>query len=222
MPDDFTTPIEVRDVYRRRARHYDVTANLFYGLGFRELHYRRLAVEALCLRRGDTVVEIGCGTGLNFALLEDKVGSDGQIIGVDLTDAMLDRARERTARNGWSNVALVESRAADYRIPDDVDAILTTFALTLEPHYEQVIAQGARALRPGGRFALLDIRLPSNWLRRFAPLLIALLRPFAVSMTVAQRKPWEAMERHFPSMTMQTFYCDIAYLAVGTAKGGEG
>ncbi len=54
--------------YRDRAQHYDITANLYYLFGFREWAYRRKAVQALRLRPGDTVVEIGCGTGLNFPL----------------------------------------------------------------------------------------------------------------------------------------------------------
>lgn len=75
------------NLYRRRARRYDFTANLYYLLGFREWRYCNKAVAALPLCPGDTVVEIGCGTGLNFGLLVDEVGETGRIIGVDMTDA---------------------------------------------------------------------------------------------------------------------------------------
>ena len=97
---EFTTRQEVRAVYRARARHYDLTANLYYLAGFREQRFRKMAVEALGLKPGDRVVEIGCGTGLNFPLLQQKVGRAGRIIGVDLTDAMLAQARKRAATNG--------------------------------------------------------------------------------------------------------------------------
>src|SRR5215813_11267280 len=63
--------------YRDRARHYDITANLYYLLGFRVQASRRRAVRALALRPGDTVVEIGCGTGLNFSLVEQVIGPEG-------------------------------------------------------------------------------------------------------------------------------------------------
>src|SRR5215831_17435342 len=63
--------------YRERARHYDITANLYYLLGFRVQASRRRAVRALALRPGDTVVEIGCGTGLNFSLVEQVIGPEG-------------------------------------------------------------------------------------------------------------------------------------------------
>jgi demethylmenaquinone methyltransferase/2-methoxy-6-polyprenyl-1,4-benzoquinol methylase len=212
---DFTTPEEVRAVYRARARHYDLTAKLYYLAGFREQHFRKMAVEALGLKPGGTVVEIGCGTGLNFPLLQQKVGRAGRIIGVDLTDAMLAQARKRAAANGWNNVELVESSAAAYRFPPNLDGILSTFALTLDADYDKVIASSAKALKPGARWVVLDIKLPSNWIRHLTPLLILLLRPFAVSEALAARHPWESIGRHLTNTSMRELFFGIAYLAVG-------
>ena len=98
---------ETRDLYRRRAPGYDLAVQLYRLAGFRVRHYREEAVRALALRAGDTVVEIGCGTGLNFPWLEKAVGHQGRIVGVDLTDAMLQEARERVRREGWTNVEIV-------------------------------------------------------------------------------------------------------------------
>jgi demethylmenaquinone methyltransferase/2-methoxy-6-polyprenyl-1,4-benzoquinol methylase len=214
---DFTSRDEVLAVYRKRARYYDLSANLYYLLGFREQAYRKIAVEALRLKPGDRVVEIGCGTGLNFSLLQEKVGEGGKIIGVDLTDAMLKGAADRIERNGWSNVELVRSDAASFRFPEKIDGVLSTFALTLEPDYDGVIARGAAALKPGRRWVVLDVKLPSNWLRYLAPLLILLVRPFAVSMEVAKRHPWESIETHLTNTTVQELYFGVAYLSAGEA-----
>lgn len=57
---------QIKELYVRRARNYNFTANLYYLIGFREYYYRKQAVKELNLKPGDTVVEIGCGTGLNF------------------------------------------------------------------------------------------------------------------------------------------------------------
>jgi len=124
---------EILQLYRKRAKNYDISANLYYLLGIREQAYRKKAVKALNLHSGDTVVEIGCGTGLNFPLLQREVGSTGRIIGVDLTDHMLDQARKRVARKGWSNVELVQVDAAKYQFLQNASGIISTFAITLIP-----------------------------------------------------------------------------------------
>jgi demethylmenaquinone methyltransferase/2-methoxy-6-polyprenyl-1,4-benzoquinol methylase len=212
---DFTTPAEVNEVYRRRARFYDWSANAYYLIGFREWAYRRRAVEALQLRPGATVVEIGCGTGLDFALLEQRIGRTGRLIGVDLSAEMLDQARRRVTARGWDNVQLIHARAADFDFPAGVDAVFSAFALTLEPLFEEVIARAAAAIAPAGRFVLLDLRLPENWLRHLGPPLVSLVRPFAVSLEVAKRQPWKALQRHFPRYSYWEGYFGVVYIAIG-------
>jgi demethylmenaquinone methyltransferase/2-methoxy-6-polyprenyl-1,4-benzoquinol methylase len=150
-----------------------------------------LAASSQQQNRGDTVIEIGCGTGLHFGLLEERIGPEGRLIGVDLTDAMLAGARTRIEASGWRNIELVESPAVSFPFPPEVDGILSTFALTLEPDCDRVVEEGAKALKPGRRWVILDLKLPSNWLRHLAPVLILLVRPFAVSAEVAKRRPWE-------------------------------
>lgn len=69
---------------------------------------RRIGIRQLWLRPGATVVDIGCGTGLNFALLEEAIGPTGRIVAVDLSDDMLAAARRRTQKYGWDNVELLQ------------------------------------------------------------------------------------------------------------------
>ncbi len=145
-------------LYRKRAKRYDFSANAYYLLGFREFAYRNIGVEALNLKKGDTVVEIGCGTGLNFSLLRKEVGPNGNIIGVDLTLEMLEEADKRIRRNSWQNVTLVQSDAAVYRFSEHIDGIISTFALTLVPEYDRVIQKGAAALSPNARFVIVDFK----------------------------------------------------------------
>src|SRR5262245_49010110 len=145
------------DRYRRRAKGYDAS-------GIRALEpWRKEAVKLLHVGPGDHVVDIGCGTGLNFALLQEAIGPEGRIIGVDLTDAMLDQARQRVARHGWTNVELVQSDAAQYAFPSRVDGIISTFALTFIPQGARVIEHGCRALAPGRHWVVLDMAWPEGW-----------------------------------------------------------
>lgn len=205
-------------LYRSRAKHYDVTANLYYFIGFREYDYRKMAVNALNLEPGQTVVEVGCGTGLNFSLLQHEVGSTGKIIGIDLTDAMLEQAHQRARQEGWLNVELVEIDAVAYRFPQKVNGILSTFAMTLIPGYDRTIKQGAEALASGGRFAILDLKRPDNvpnWLFRLG---VFITKPFGVSAEIAERRPWEAIEKCLDHTSFTELFGGFAYIAVGEAQ----
>ncbi len=209
------------DLYRKRAGHYNFTANLYYLIGFREMAYRRKAVETINLHRGDTVVEIGCGTGLNFPLLEQAVGPEGNIIGVDITDEMLEQAGQRVRENGWSNVDLVHSDAAAFQFPAMIGGIFSTFALTLVPEFDMVIRNGCKALMPGKRWVILDFKMPSGPLSLFAPVGIFLTRPFGVQKELAERHPWESIRKYMTNTSMVELYGGFAYIAAGErAEGG--
>ena len=216
--------VKLISLYRKRAKRYDRSALLLYIAGFRHWAYRKRAIRSLALNHGDTVVDLGCGTGLNFSLLQVQVGPSGKIIGVDLTDAMLDKANARIAAHGWTNVELIQSDAAVYSFPAAVDGILSTFALTLLPEFDEVIRNGALALRPGKRFVVLDFKRPSGWLmNKAAPLLAMLLTgPFGGTIEMASRKPWQSLEKHLALIQFTNLYLGGAYIAVGAKAGLSG
>lgn len=215
------TPDEVRGVYDRKARIYDLAVWCYYLVGMRIWRWRRMAVDALILRLGDTVVEIGCGTGLNFPLLEQAVGGDGKIIGVDSSDAMLERARERVRVAGWRNVELVCSRAADYRFPSGIGGILATGVLTYEPEFDKVVERGARALAPGRRWVVLDYKMPDSWMRHLAPLFLTLGSSFGVSRACMERHVWKSVRCHLRNTRVRELYGGFVYLASGEAQQSQ-
>jgi demethylmenaquinone methyltransferase/2-methoxy-6-polyprenyl-1,4-benzoquinol methylase len=176
-------------------------------------------VRALGLRAGATVIDMACGTGLNFSLLQKAVGPDGRIVGVDLTDAMLARAQDRVKANGWGNVSLVQADAAGFDFPAEVDAILSTYALTQVPECAEVIAHGAAALSAGGRWAVLDLKVPGSTPGWLAQLAIATVRPFASIDEWITRRPWDAIRA-----AMQEELADFTWteLSFGTAFLGAG
>ncbi len=208
---------QAREIYDRRAWFYDLSIPLYYLAGMRVGRWRRLVVEALALRPGDTVVEIGCGTGLNFAVLERAVGGEGRIIGVDISDEMLKRAARRVQHAGWKNVELVRCAAADYRFPQGVHGIFAAGVLNYEPAYDAVIERGATALARGRRWVVLDYKMPDNWLRRLAPLFVLLGRAFGVSRALMARHPWESVRRHLRNTRMQELYGGFVYIVSGEA-----
>ena len=203
------------NMYRQKAKHYDITSRLYP-----ERAQRLRAVQALGLRAGDTVIDIACGTGLNFPLIEEAVGPEGRIVGVDLTDAMLTQAQDRIAANGWSNISLVHADAVDFDFPTEVNAILSTYALSHVPECAQVIAHGAAALSRGGRWVVLDRKVPDNTPGWLAQLGIATVRPFAAIDEWIMRRPWEtiraAMQEELANLSWTELFFGSAFLAAGS------
>jgi ubiquinone/menaquinone biosynthesis C-methylase UbiE len=208
---------EVAQVYGKRAKRYDLTAHLYYLIGVRVFAYRKMAVRALDLKRGDTVVEIGCGTGLNFPLLREAVGPKGKIVGVDLSPKMLTIAGERIKRNNWNNIELVHSDAATYQFPEGVDGVIATGALTYIPQYDQVIERGAKALSPGKRFVTVDFKKPANWPMWLIKFFFFTMRPFGVTLDITERHPWESIDRHLRTVQFKELFFGGAYFCVGQA-----
>jgi ubiquinone/menaquinone biosynthesis C-methylase UbiE len=216
MSTNALTTTEIREVYRKRAPRYDLTSRLYGLLGYRLDTYRRRGVEALDLQQGDTVVELGCGTGANFEALEAAIGPAGTLIGVDLSPQMLEQARERIDRKGWRNVTLVESDVARYELPEKVDGIVSTFALMLLPSYDDVIRRGAEALAPGGRFVVVDIKAPRSWPEGLLRAVVTLLvRPFGVTLDLRSRHLWESLAQHLSLVLMEERYLGTTYIAAG-------
>jgi ubiquinone/menaquinone biosynthesis C-methylase UbiE len=209
----------VIETYRRSARHYDVTSRLNLALGPQRAHRRR-AVQALRLGPGDSVVEIACGTGLNFPLIQQEIGPEGRLVGVDLTDAMLAQAQQRIAAHGWTNVSLVHADAAEFEFPSGVNAILATYPHALLPEPGRVIAHGAEALVPGGRWVVLDLKVPDRtpaWLARLA---IATVGRSTSLDEWIEHRPWEAirlaMQDALTELSWIELFFGIAYVAAGS------
>jgi demethylmenaquinone methyltransferase/2-methoxy-6-polyprenyl-1,4-benzoquinol methylase len=208
---------QIARIYHQRAQHYDLTANLYYLFGLREFAYRKKAVQALNLKPGDTVVDLGCGTGLNFHLLQKKISPQGQIVGVDLTEAMLAKARQRAQRNRWHNIILVQSDAAAFELPQRVDGVLSTFALTLVPEYDQVIQNCASALSDGKRCVILDFKKPEHWPYWLIQTYVKLTKPFGVTLDLAERHLCESVRSHMDLIDYKKFYFGAIFLCVGAS-----
>lgn len=203
------------NAYRKYAENYDV-AEIFYRLlGCRIPKYRKMAVQELELSEGDTVVELGCGTGSNFDLVLDEIGPNGKLIGVDITDKMIEQARKKVQENGWKNVELVLCDIAEYKFPEAVDGIFSTGALSYSPHYDKIIKRGYDALKTGKNFVLLDFKKSERPARIFAPILLLTTKPFAVDKEYYERQAWKSIEKYFEKTSYLEGWGGFLYLSVG-------
>jgi len=210
------------ETYRKKAKHYDLTSRFYPVPGYPQRAQRLQAVRALGLRPGATVVDVACGTGLNFSLLEQAIGPNGRIVGVDLTDAMLAQTRQRIETNGWRNVSLVQADAAEFDFPTKVDAILSTYALSHVPDCGDVIAHGAAALSRGGHWVVLDLKAPDNVPRWLAQLGIAVGRRFGSIDEWATRRPWDAVHAAMQDELADLSWTELCFGTAFLAAGSRG
>ncbi len=110
------------------------------------------------VKSGETVLDLGSGAGLDLIIAARKVGPSGRVIGVDMTDAMLEAARANIAAAGFSNIELRRGIIEALPVADaSVDWVISNCVINLSPEKDKVFAEIARVLRPGGRVQVSDI-----------------------------------------------------------------
>jgi SAM-dependent methyltransferase len=173
---------------------------------------RRKAVARLELKPGDTVLEVGCGTGRNLRLLREAVGSSGQVVGVDASSEMLARARRLVAKHGWTNVRLIHHDAANLILDGKIDGALFSLSYSVLPDREAVLSNVWGMMRSDGRLVVMDAGLPASRLGRvltgFGELVARIFPGDPYS------RPWEDLVRLSPLVTTERFqfgtYCICA------------
>lgn len=175
--DDHAQRLE--SFYRGQAQDYDMFRQ-------RLLHGRRQLVESLPLHKGQTWIDIGCGTGENLDLAGARLNSLERISLVDLCPSLLEVARTRVRARGWNNVEVVQADAEQYRLPpESVDVVTCSYSLSMIPDWIAVVENIRAMLRPGGHIGVVDFyvsrKYPSPgrvrhswWTRTFWPTWFAL------------------------------------------------
>lgn len=162
--------------------------------------YRREGVSVLELEKGAVVLDIACGTGFNFPFLVEAIGPEGRVVAVDISPAMLQRARGYALKNGWENVEFILGDVTETRLPE-ADAAAAFWCLVSIPHYRLALKNIVSSLRNGGRLAVLDFkRMDSFPGRVLNPIFEMIGRMTHQDVT---REPWLAMEEILASLEMR-------------------
>jgi arsenite methyltransferase len=125
------------------------------------------------LKKGETVLDLGSGAGVDVFLAANKVGETGWVIGVDMTPEMIRKAKVNARKGGYKNVQFRLGEIENLPVEDEsVNVIISNCVINLSPDKERVFAEGFRVLRPGGRMVVSDIvtdcELPDEIKRSFA------------------------------------------------------
>jgi S-adenosylmethionine-diacylgycerolhomoserine-N-methlytransferase len=136
--------------YAWQSRIYDATRWTF-------LFGRDAILDQLQLNAGDTVIEVGCGTGRNLQGILKRIGTTGEIFAVDCAAPMLARCAERIGKERWNNVHLVDREYGGKSVTGGAaDVVLMSYSLSMIPEWESVIECARRELRPGGKIGVVD------------------------------------------------------------------
>lgn len=195
--------------YRREAGRYDRSMGLAPFVG----RLRAATVARLQLAAGDTVIDVGCGTGASFALLEERIGPEGRLIGIDLSSDMLSAARRRVAERDWENVTLIEAPVEEARPDVRADAAISvlTHDIMRSP---KAIANVVAHLRPGAAAAVMGAKLAPGWAM---PVNLVVRRTVARYATTVEGldRPWSHLEDHIPDLRVNSVGLGGAYIASG-------
>lgn len=164
-----------REACNRLAPFYDALVGFlaFFIGGEHQLRQRIVALAGL--RRGDCVLDVGCGTGTMATMMAERVGAEGQVVGIDLSPRMIEIARRKATT---AQLTFLHASAEDIPFPDEhFHAVTITYALHEMPRAARrnTLNEIHRVLKPGGRLVAVDYYEPRRWSRKAVVRLLMLM-----------------------------------------------
>jgi len=194
--------------YSEHARSYDRQTGAFQ-------RYRRAVVEALPVRRGQVVLDVGSGTGLCSGLLREKVGAQGSVVGIEESPQMAAVARERAAAAGWRNVTVVQSpaEAAEIEVTADAALFCAVHDILQSP---EALRNVMRTLRPGAWVAAGGGKWAASWMVGVNLQARMLHAPYVRSFEGFGR-PWGHLEQLIEDVQVREVTLGAGYIMTGQA-----
>jgi ubiquinone/menaquinone biosynthesis C-methylase UbiE len=198
--------------YAQDAGAYDGRTRVFQD-------FQAAIARAPPLQRGQVVLDVGCGTGLCFRWLLDKIGPEGSIVAIDASPEMLAVSRERVAREGWGNIALIRSPVVDAPIPVMADAAVfcAVHDILRSP---EALRRILRSLHPGGWVAAGGGKWAAAWMLALNWQVRTLHAPYVESFEGFDR-PWSHLERLIQHTQIRELALGRGYVLTGRVPGGD-
>jgi SAM-dependent methyltransferase len=199
--------------YRLRARFYDAELAAFEPV-------RHQAIDCLQLQPGDTVLDMGCGTGLSFDRLQQRVGPEGRVVGIEQSPEMAEIASQRVAQHAWHQVTLVNASVEQAVIPVQADAVLFHFTHDILQHPGE-IRRVVGHLKPGARVVAAGLQWssPWDWSTNWAVFFAAL---YSTSSLVGLGQPWGLLAEQVGDLQTVSSPLNGVYIVSGIFVPKEG
>ena len=199
--------------YRRRAAVYDGELAPFEPV-------RAEAIDKLALHAGETVIDVGCGTGLSFERLEQGVGPRGRVVGVEPCPEMMAQANERVAKHRWRNVELLTASAAAASLHGKADAALFHFThdVLRDP---AAIANVLVHLKPGARVVAAGLQWAPPWMWPVNGFVWA-AGMYSLTSFEGLGRPWDRLAEHLQDIHVDTAMLGGVYIASGRYRPATG
>lgn len=192
--------------YNQRAQIYDLELMAFEPI-------RHSAIALLKLAPGDTVLDVGCGTGLSFTQMQQAIGPRGHIVGIEQCAEMLAQAQARLAQHGWRNVTLLNTPVEDAVLPGTGDAALFHFTHDILRN-PQAISNVLSHLTPGARVVAAGLQWAPPWAWA-TNCLVALAALHSMSSLNGLDQPWSLLARELGTLEVSSTPWSGIYLAKG-------
>lgn len=180
---------------------------------------REQAVHALQLGRDGHVLDLGCGGGGCFPYLEAEVGSNGQIVAVDVSPQSCINARNRVKSNGWENVRVIEASAQDVELSEGFDGALMFAAPDIYAS-ESALANVLPHLKRHARVAIFGAKRSGGPLGRVLnPFFRFMVRTLSTTTPIPDEAPWRLLSERLEDLIVREYFFGSMFLAYGTLKG---
>lgn len=193
--------------YRDKAAGYDASAE-------RTMPLRRRTISLLQLQPGQTVLDVGAGTGLSYALLREGVTDAGRVLAFEQSPEMFAQADARVQREGWPNVWHVNASAESVTLPQPADAVLFNFTHDIL-RTPAALDNLLRQVRPGARVAVCGIKYFPWWTGPLNLLPWLKNRPYNARPAELWH-PWDHLQRRCADFRRSTVMAGMGYIASGT------
>lgn len=197
-------------LYRSKAEGYDASAEFTMPL-------RRRTIDLLHLEAGQTVIDVGSGTGLSYALLREGVGETGRVLGFEQSPDMFAIAQKRLKKEGWANVWHTLASAETVQLPGQADAVLFNYTHDI-CRTPAAVTNILRHAKPGARVAMAGMKFFPWWT---GPLnLLAWLKNRPYNAKAADLwEPWSHVAERCDGFSWQGTQWGMGYIASGIYRG---